>query len=89
MSISLSSDELNIYIARIRISCDFDNAASIASHFSTIYEVLLNFYLSKKCRMEWLLDDFYDTRHRAYMMTEKGKVVTFFNCHRFVPLDMA
>ena len=39
--------------------------------------------------MDWLLDDYYDTRHRAYMMTEEGKVVIFFNCHCFVPLDMA
>ena len=33
--------------------------------------------------MEWLLDDLYDTRHRAFMMTEKKKVEIFVNCHLF------
>ena len=27
------------------------------------------------CRMVWLLDDYYDVQHRAYIMSEKKQVI--------------
>ena len=37
--------------------------------------VYLTLVLFEMCRIVWLLDDYYDTRHRAYFMSEKQRVI--------------
>ena len=40
------------------------------------FSFLIYVYFSSICRMVWLLDNYYDVEHRAYLMSVKKQVIS-------------